>query len=219
MHRVSSEWEQQAQESYDRVALPYAQATRAAIDDNLHMFSDYSRLAALAHAACPDDAVVVDIGCGPGWWVQHLADQGLPAVGIDLSPTMVDIARANVPHARFETGSIVDIPIPSECAAGVCCMFVLHHLPDDDLGQALGELVRLLKPGGVLLLGGHVGTTRTVKTTGYGGHPMNVLINKRPAAELAGAVRHAGLKIEAHTIYDPDSPTATHALFARREPL
>lgn len=95
---------------------------------------------------------------------------------------MIDLARAGSSDARFEVASIHDLPLPADSVDGVTCMYVLHHLPDDMIDAALDELVRVVRSGGVLLLGGHIGDNRRVKTEGYGGHPMHVLSVRRPAS-------------------------------------
>ena len=95
-------------------------------------------------------------------------------------------------------------------------MSVLHHLPDEDVDAALTEMTRVLKPGGVLLIGGHVGDSRRLKTEGYGGHPMKVLVNLRRPAEWESRLRRQGLCLEAHTIYEIDDPSPWHALYARK---
>ncbi|MBW3086197.1 Trans-aconitate 2-methyltransferase [Austwickia sp. TVS 96-490-7B] len=214
---MNADWQMLARESYDRVAQSYAQMTRSAPMDNAAMAGDYAMLTELAARTISDGvATIVDIGCGPGWWTQFLAARGVQVMGVDLSPVMIDIARENVPQARFEMGSVLDIPVPSESADGVCCMYVLHHLPDAELGRAVSELARILTPGGVLLLGGHIGATHSVKTQGYGGHPMHVHVNKRSAATWEQVVHQKGLRIESHAIYDLDTSSLTHALLARK---
>jgi SAM-dependent methyltransferase len=213
---MTGDWETDTRESYDRVAEPYADFTReAASGGNAYMSGVYATLASLVRGTAAP-ATVVDVGCGPGWWVHHLQSLGPRCLGIDLSPAMVELARVNVPSARFTVGSILDIPVPTTTAEGVVCWYVLHHLPDDSIDAALKELVRILVPGGILLIGGHLGSTRRIKEEGYGGHPMHVQINLRPATLWEDKVRALGLIIEAHTIYDPGTPTPSHALFARK---
>ena len=110
---------------------------------------------------------------------------------------------------------MLDLPIADASVGVLACWYVLHHLPDADVARALGEFVRVLRPGGVLLIGGHVGESSTLKTEGYGGSPMRVFVNLRPADYWAAQVRSLGLTIEAHTVFDPDDEHPSHALFAR----
>lgn len=214
---MTIDWISDTRESYDRVAQPYADFTSGAATTNAYMIGTYRVLASLCgNDRAPLRPVVADIGCGPGMWVHLLATMGVEAIGIDLSPGMIELARARSSDARFEVGSIHDLPLSAGSLDGVACMYVLHHLPDDAIDAALDELARVVRPGGVLLLGGHIGEQRRVKTEGYGGHPMHVLSLRRPASLWEDKLRDRGMNIEAHTIYDPDEDTRTHTLFARK---
>lgn len=70
---------------------------------------------------------------------------------------------------------------------------MLRHLPDDSVDSALEELVRILVPGGILLFGGHVGSTSHIKQEGYRGHPMRVQITLRAASLWEHKFRRLGL--------------------------
>lgn len=214
---MTMDWVADTRESYDRVAQPYADFISGADTTNAYVIGTYGMLAGLCrNDSAPLRPIVADIGCGPGMWVHLLATMGVEAIGIDLSPGMIDLARARSSGARFEVGSIHDLPLPTDGVDGAACMYVLHHLPDDAIDAALDALVRVVRPGGVLLLGGHIGDQRRVKTEGYGGHPMHVLSLRRPAGLWEAKLRDRGMSIEAHTIYDPDEETCTHTLFARK---
>ena len=65
---------------------------------------------------------VLEVGCGPGWWTGLLAEQGVDAFGVDISPEMVRIARDNNPHARFEISSLLDLPADDGTAAAAVCV-------------------------------------------------------------------------------------------------
>jgi ubiquinone/menaquinone biosynthesis C-methylase UbiE len=71
--------------------------------------------------------------------------------GIDLSPALIEIARATYPALRFETGSMHALPLGDATLAGiVSCYSVIHAAPGDVPGY-LAEFARVLKPGGHLL--------------------------------------------------------------------
>jgi len=53
-----------------------------------------------------DPGSVADVGCGPGYVTAHLHDSDVEVFGIDLSPEMIDIARRDHPHLRFEVGTM-----------------------------------------------------------------------------------------------------------------
>jgi hypothetical protein len=74
----------------------------------------------------------------------------------------------------------------------------------------------VLRPGGLLLLGFHVGDGTTVKTEGYGGHRMKVHVHRRPPARMRAWLRAAGFTVEAETLLGPDESRPGAILFARR---
>ena len=59
---------------------------------------------------------MADLGCGPGHLSAHLSSLGLAAFGVDLSPAMIELARAAHPELRFEVGSMDALVSVSEVA-------------------------------------------------------------------------------------------------------
>lgn len=98
---------------------------------------------------------VVDLGCGGGGWVERLSAAGYDAVGIDVSPAMIDLSRRRVPSARFHVGSIWEMPIPRCRAVTALSEVVCYRAGDDhqpDLRDLLARICDALEPGGLLLL-------------------------------------------------------------------
>jgi SAM-dependent methyltransferase len=83
----------------------------------------------------PPGSSVIEIGCGTG----ELLDALRPSkgLGIDISPGMVDEARKNFPHLRFETGDLEDLRI-GETFQYVVLVETIGHV--DDIQRALREL-------------------------------------------------------------------------------
>lgn len=116
----------------------------------------HQREATLAQLALRSGERVLDVGCGPGL----LAEGAAAAVGaagkvcgVDLSATMVELARrrcAHLPWVEFEVADAVALPGPAERFDAVTCTQVLEYVPDVD--RALDELRRVLRPGGRLAL-------------------------------------------------------------------
>jgi hypothetical protein len=73
----------------------------------------------------------------------------------------------------------------------------------------------VLRPGGLLTIGYHVGVGTRLKTQGYGGHPMRVHIHLRQPWWLARRVREAGFTIEAEWLLSQEAEVAQAILFAR----
>ena len=96
---------------------------------------------------------LIDAGCGPGHWTQHLAERGADIRGIDLVSEFIAHARATHPGIRFDVGSIEAIDEPDAAIGGVLAWFsTIHHEPST-IAVPLAEFARVLRPGGTLLLG------------------------------------------------------------------
>ena len=98
---------------------------------------------------------LVDLGTGTGRMLRLLAPRARTAVGLDLSGSMLNIARsqieaASLPHVELRHGDIFATGLPDACADLVVVHQVLHYLADP--AAALAEAARLLAPGGRLLL-------------------------------------------------------------------
>jgi ubiquinone/menaquinone biosynthesis C-methylase UbiE len=159
---------------------------------------------------------VADIGCGPGHVTAHLHALGVDAFGIDLSPGMIDVARREYPDLRFEVGSMTDLRLGDASVAGLVAWWSLIHIPDDEVPAVFAHFHRVLRPGGSLQLGFHVGDASRLKTQGYGGHPMSVFVHHRQPDQVASWLREAGFAIEAQWLCDPDAEVPQAFLFTRR---
>jgi hypothetical protein len=60
----------------------------------------------------------------------------------------------------------------------------------------------VLRPGGVALLGFHLGSGSRLKTEGDGGHPMHVQIHRRSSDDVANLLRDAGFTLEARLVIE-----------------
>lgn len=166
-------WLADTRTSYDTVAESYTDLLRDALANEPFQRGILLLFAELTRAA--GDGPVADVGCGPGRITGHLHSIGLDAFGVDLSPSMIDIARRDHPHLRFEVGSMTDLDLADRSVAGLVAWFSLIHIPDDEVPAVLAHFHRVLRPHGPLLLGFHVGDESTLKTEGYGGQGCCVL--------------------------------------------
>ena len=111
----------------------------------------------VAHLRGADASVVLDAGCGYCHHASRLAVRGFNIQGIDFSPAAVAAARQYVRSRGLEDriavseGSLLQLPYPDGQFRGVVCWGVLMHIPDVE--TALGELCRMVAPGGRLVLG------------------------------------------------------------------
>lgn len=141
-------------DAYDLACDAYAQKFIHELDQKPLDREWLERFAALVGSGEP----VLDLGCGPGHTTALLASLGLNAIGIDLSPKMIEKARRLFPQARFAVGDFLALPYEAESIAGILAFYCIVHLTPDQLLPAFTEMFRVLSGGGVLLLSFHVGS-------------------------------------------------------------
>lgn len=92
---------------------------------------------------------VLELGCGTGYFTRELARSGADVVAIDVSPELLEIAKANhsAPNVRYEIQNAYALSYPDAVFDSVVGSSVLHHL---EIQEALREVYRVLKPGGTV---------------------------------------------------------------------
>jgi ubiquinone/menaquinone biosynthesis C-methylase UbiE len=93
--------------------------------------------------------VIVDCGTGTGRNLDWLQQYGL-AVGIERSPVGLRLGRAR--RARLVQGTVTALPVATASADLVTSFDVLYCLDDASEAQAIGEMFRVLRPGGIALV-------------------------------------------------------------------
>lgn len=115
----------------------------------------------LAHGALDAARGVVEFGCGTGALARELLENRLRPdatyLGLDVSSTMVKLARARVApwakRARIEqTGGEPRIPLPDASCDRLLSAYVLDLLSEEDICAVLRDAHRVLAPGGLLCL-------------------------------------------------------------------
>ncbi len=101
----------------------------------------------------PADAVVLDMGCGPGVSTVLLAERAQPRLvaAFDFDPAMVERARRRLrrdPRVGLFVADAARMPFPDGLFDAVFVLGVVHHVPE--WRTALREVARVLKPGGRL---------------------------------------------------------------------
>jgi SAM-dependent methyltransferase len=139
--------------AYDAVARQYAEQFSGEL---AHKPLDRELLQRFADSV-GTDGLVYDLGCGPGETTAFLHGCGASVVGIDLSPVLLEEARKRHPELAFQVGDMLALPLPDGSAAGVVAFYCIVHFSSDQLRIALGEMHRVLNPGGRLLISFHAG--------------------------------------------------------------
>jgi len=94
--------------------------------------------------------VALDAACGTGRHSAYLAARGHKVIGIDSSTGMLTVARGKVLTGEFREGDLHRLPVPDQCVDLVVCALALSHVPD--VAPVLAEFVRVLRPGGHLVI-------------------------------------------------------------------
>ncbi len=142
-------------DQYDALGDDYAEHATSNVY-NTH----YDRPALLSLAGEVAGKRVLDVGCAAGHLAELLLERGAHVTGIDRSPVMARLARERCGHsadgpARFHQADLAD-PLdflPDGSFDLVTASLVLHYL--EDWGPPLGELRRVLRPGGALVISVH----------------------------------------------------------------
>jgi SAM-dependent methyltransferase len=132
--------------------------------------------------------LILDAGCGTGLNLRHLGERGR-ALGVDLSPEALRFCgRRGVSAAR---ASLLALPFPDRIFDCVTSFDVLYHAWVTDDRAATRELVRVLRPGGLLLL--RVPALRML----WGAHDQAVHSRHRyRRSEVFSLLTAAGLEVE-----------------------
>ncbi|MFI6325704.1 class I SAM-dependent DNA methyltransferase [Nonomuraea sp. NPDC050556] len=135
-------------DAYDSFAVEYAEFVEGVLEKSPLERAMLVVFAELVRGEGP----VADVGCGPGYATAFLRDLGVDAFGMDLSPGMVELARAAYPDLRFEPGSMEAVDVEDGALAGVLARYSIIHTPPEEVPAAFAEFARVLAPGGHLLI-------------------------------------------------------------------
>lgn len=141
----------------------------------------------------PADASILDAGCGSGRTLEDLIAYGHVS-GIEISLEAVEVARAR-DCADVRVGRLEQLPWDSDTFDLITCLDVLEHVADDRL--ALGELRRVCKPGGWLVM-----TVPAYQTLWSYHDEANRHYRRYERATLRAAVADSGWRLERLTSFN-----------------
>jgi SAM-dependent methyltransferase len=144
-------------------------ADESIIGEFTHQAEAFNRSAVMSSADTLGrivDALPLDPGgrwleaaCGPGLVARALAPRVGSVLGVDLTPTMIEVARreaaaAGLANVDFEVGDATRLAAPDASFDGAVTRFSLHHIPLP--GRVLAELARVVRPGRTVAVADHL---------------------------------------------------------------
>jgi ubiquinone/menaquinone biosynthesis C-methylase UbiE len=174
---------------YDEFSSRYEAERRPNRPDGYHALVDDLEVDLVERYGAGRD--VLECGAGTGLLLERIAGFARSAAGIDLSPGM--LVRARTRGLDVREASITAIPFANASFDVVCAFKVLAHVPA--IEQALAEMVRVTRPGGVVV------------AEFYNPMSMRGLVKRLgPAGRISGATRESAV----YTRFD--SPWAVRRL-------
>lgn len=123
---------------YDFLTVPFLKAARKGI---------------VQAARAQQCGRILDVACGTGEQARMLARAGFAVNGIDLSPAMLTVARRKSPPAvTYFRGNAENLPFESACFDCATISLALHEMPHEMSKGVAAEILRVLTPGGRLIV-------------------------------------------------------------------
>jgi SAM-dependent methyltransferase len=143
---------------------------------------------------------IADVGCGPGHVTRFLAKRHSGVVGIDLSPSMIGVAREHAPALAFAVGSMLQLPAADGAWSGAIALYSIIHLTPGQRAIACDELGRVVRPGGWLLVAFHIDSPEFAvgevnHLTSWFGEPVELDGFFLEPADVAGDLDAAGFAV------------------------
>ncbi|MCA8154887.1 DUF4214 domain-containing protein [Burkholderia contaminans] len=97
------------------------------------------------------DSPVIDLGCGRGEWLELLRAEGLDAFGVDMNRVFLDFCR-DMGLKVHEADAVSYLKsLKSNSVGAITAFHLIEHIPHRDLISLIDEILRVLRPGGVVV--------------------------------------------------------------------
>lgn len=131
-------------DGYDKIAKRYLE-DRTLDSQDVRLLDDLI-------ARLPENAKVLDAGCGAGLPVAKILSKRFEVTGVDFSEAQIALARKTVPAARFLCQDMTKLDFPDSTFDAICSYYAIIHIPREEHRPLLLNFHRMLKPGGFALL-------------------------------------------------------------------
>lgn len=133
------------QSHYDSVAANYD-----ARYDRDHGRQYYSHICSHVMTYLPVEGHILDLGCGTGLFGKRVIEKGCSLSGIDISKGMLNQAGIRCPEGNFIMGDVEALPYADETFDAVTSILAFSYFGNPEI--VLGEVKRVLKPGGAFVI-------------------------------------------------------------------
>jgi O-antigen chain-terminating methyltransferase len=167
---------------------------RDIIKDRLRAYARFTEpLLQLAHPLADPSAhppIALDLGCGRGEWLELLGENGFDARGVDLDEGMLAACRERGLNAQHGDALAALRATPDASLALVSAFHLVEHLPFELVQELIAEALRVLQPGGLLIMETPNPENLTVGATSFYLDPTHR--HPLPPGLLGFAAEHAG---------------------------
>ena len=156
----------------------------------------------LVNAEIKKDDLILDVGCGKGGLFELLESMNFKnLIAAEFSPVLCQILRKRLKRTEIVNADGCFLPFSSEIFDVIFCTEVIEHLIAPD--QSLQELVRVLKPEGIIVLTTDTLLTKTFKLLGLETkQPINRTFS---CNEMKRLLNDVGLRVDAFIFYGPNA--------------
>jgi ubiquinone/menaquinone biosynthesis C-methylase UbiE len=158
---------------------------------------------------------VLELGCGTGYFTRELARSGAVVVAIDVSPELLEIARANCsePNVQYRIENAYALSYDDAVFDSVLGSSILHHL---EIEKALRDIYRVLKPGGTIyftepnMLNPQIAIQKNVPwiKRKFGDSPDETAFFRWPLRRLLEQTGYRNVRIDPFDFLHPKTPVA-----------
>ena len=138
------DFKETVREGYNRIADRYL-AERTRDSEDVRLLSELTE-------RLPDGAKVLDAGCGAGIPISQILSERFDVTGVDFSEAQIELARENVPGAKFLCEDMTKLAFPDNTFEGITSYYAIIHIPREEHQTLLVNFHRMLKPSGLALL-------------------------------------------------------------------
>ena len=176
-------------QSYNQMAHRYADWARKTRTEERERYTSV-----LLERLSPG-AQVLELGCGPGVATTQQLTKCFSLTGVDISPEQINLARQNVPDAKFICGDMCQLKFPPASFDAVAAFYSVFHVPREEHASLLESIFTWLRPGGLLVATMGVGSIEGDVTDDWMGFGVPMYWSNFDAATNHRLIETAGFHI------------------------